>query len=497
MSDGDRPNVLLILTDQHRLDAVGCYAETPCRTPNVDRLAEEGVRFETAYTTSPVCTPARGSIATGQFPHGHGLTGNVGNQTTAFHTLPDTPDVLPRRLDRAGYDLGYTGKWHLSPPSGELYGRDFEGLMPSDLGFEGHDVPGHGGGGWEMPAYEDYLEEHGYSIDLTERPGETPYGRRSSCFEGPTEATVPYFLTEHAIEMLEEFRQREDPFFHWLNFWGPHPPHRPSREFLDLYRDVDVPPWPNFEWPADETEIPARFRRDPDAETFEWDDWAEAVRYYYAFTSMIDAQIGRLLDYMTESGFLEDTVVIFAADHGATVGSHGGMVDKGFSHFEEIMRIPLIVRFPDGRWAGTDREDLVSLADVYPTILDVADAPRDRSGEHGRSLLDLLEEGTADWRDAVHMEFQSVAGMSTLQRTVRAGDLKYGWNAAGRDELYDLSIDPNETRNLIDHPEYEADVERLRRRMREWMDETGDGVSNAFRFQTDPSFWGRGDGSGD
>jgi arylsulfatase A-like enzyme len=188
MSDSDQPNVLLILTDQHRLDAVGCYAETPCRTPNIDRLAEDGVQFETAYTTSPVCTPARGSIATGQFPHGHGLTGNVGNQTTAFHTIPDTPDILPRRLDRAGYDLGYTGKWHLSPPSGELYGREFEGLLPSDVGFEGHDVPGHGGGGWEMPAYEAYLQKHGYSIDLTERPNEAPYGRRSACFEGPTDS---------------------------------------------------------------------------------------------------------------------------------------------------------------------------------------------------------------------------------------------------------------------------------------------------------------------
>jgi arylsulfatase A-like enzyme len=302
-------------------------------------------------------------------------------------------------------------------------------------------------------------------------------------------------LAEHTIETLEGFRQREGSFFHWLNFWGPHPPLRPSREFLELYRDVEISPWPNFLWPADETEIPARFRRDPDAETFEWDDWEEAVRYYYAFTSMIDAQIGRLLDYMEESELLEDTVVIFTADHGATVGSHGGLVDKGFSHFEEIMRIPLIVRFPDGRWAGTTREEFASLADVYPTILDIAGAPRDRSREHGRSLINLLNGEATDWREAVHMEFQSVAGMSTLQRTIRAGDLKYGWNAAGQDELYDLSIDPHETRNLIDRLEYEEDVERLQRRMREWMQETDDGVSGAFRFQTDPSFWGRGSGT--
>jgi len=219
----EQPNVLLVLTDQHRLEAVGCYAETPCRTPNLDRLADRGVRFETAYTTCPVCTPARSSVATGQFPHATGLTGNVGNQTTAFHTLPDAPHLLSRRLDRAGYGLGYTGKWHLAPPSGRLFGREFESFMPGDLGYEGHDVPGHGGGGWDVPGYEEYLDENGYELEFTEREADAPYGRRSECVEAPTEATVPYYLVEHSIELMEAFRGRDDPFFLWHNFWGPIP----------------------------------------------------------------------------------------------------------------------------------------------------------------------------------------------------------------------------------------------------------------------------------
>jgi arylsulfatase A-like enzyme len=470
----DRPNVLFVLTDQHRLEAVSCYADTPCSTPTVDRLAREGVRFENAYTPYPVCTPARASLLTGQFPHATGFTSNVGNTGCSFHSVADAPELLSRRLQSAGYDLGYTGKWHLCLDEAEAFGRPVDNHLPSDVGFEGQDFPGHGGGGWDSPQYRAYLEERGYDLEVTELGGEYALGQRAAVVEAPTEATVPYFLTEHTISLLESFREREDPFFLWHNFWGPHEPYWPSREFYDRYEGVEIPPWPNFEWPAADFEGSHHEKLHPDAETMTWADWEPTVRHYYAFAEMIDAQIGRLLDYMAETGLLAETVVVFAADHGETIGSHGGLFDKGFHHFEEITHVPLVVRFPDGRWADTTREEGVSLLDLYPTFCELAGV-EPRPDAHGESLLSLLR-GEADWRDAVVVEFEGLGNVASTQRTVRVGELKYGYNHDGRDELYDLSIDPHETRNLVDHPDYREAVVELRDALESRMQETDDPV---------------------
>jgi arylsulfatase A-like enzyme len=481
----DRPNVLFILTDQHRLEAVGCYADTPCRTPNIDRLADEGVRFENAYTTCPVCTPARSSLITGQYPHATGMTENVGNTACAVHSVPDRPELLPRRLGAAGYDCGYNGKWHLSPDSDTAFGVEIDPALPSDRGFEGLDFPGHGGGGWDYELYRDYLDEHGYEYGVEELGAEYPYGTRAGVFQGPEEATVPYFLAERAIDLLEQFRGRDRPFFVWHNFWGPHEPYYPTEAYLSLYDTADIEPWPNFDWPAEAIPGAHHNRLYDEAATTPWEDWAAAVRHYYAFTTMIDAQVGRLLDYLERSGLLEETLVVFAADHGETLGSHGGLFDKGFHHFEEIMHVPLVVRFPDGRWANTAREALVSLADLYPTFLDAAGAERDPGYEHGRSLYDLFDgdsgdsgdRGDAEWREAVCMEFHGLGDNAHSQRTVRRGDLKYGWNPGARDELYDLSVDPAETRNLIDESGYADELRQCREALASWQAETDDPLS--------------------
>lgn len=469
----NQPNILFILTDQHRLEAVGCYADTVCRTPNIDRLAREGVRFENAYTTSPMCTPARASLITGQYPHAHGMTDNVGNLGCSVHTIQDRPELLSRRMERAGYNCGYNGKWHLCPTTDELFGYEIDPHVPSDVGFEGMDFPGHGDGGWDFPEYERYLEENGYDLAIQPLDDSSPGGRAGVIEE--TEATVPYFLTERTIVMLDELASDEEPFFLWHNFWGPHEPYYPSTEYLELYEDTEIPPWPNADWPSGNVPGTHQCKTSAENTTTSWEEWAEVIRHYYAFTTMIDAQIGRLLDHMEETGLLEETIVVFAADHGETLGSHGGLLDKGFHHFEEIMHIPMIARFPGSRWASTTRAELVSLLDLYPTFLDLADSPVP-DAVHGRSLLDLLGTDDANWRDSVCMEFHGLGGVAHTQRTIRMGDLKYGYNAGLTDELYDLSIDPHETQNLVDHPEYQDDLASLRDRLAEWQAETVDPI---------------------
>lgn len=468
----DEPNVLFICTDQHRLEAVGCYADTVCQTPTIDRLAEEGVRFENAYTTSPMCSPARASLVTGQFPHAHGVTDNVANLGCSVHTLQDRSDLLSRRIEQAGYTPAYNGKWHLCPESDVVFGNEIDPHVPSDVGFEGYDFPGHGDGGWHYPEYDSYLEANGYELDIDELEESYPSGRAGTIEE--TEATVPYFLAERTISLLGELRERDEPFFLWHNFWGPHEPYYPSEEYYELYEDVEIPPWPNADWPG--TNIPGSHhcRLAPEEATAPWEQWAEVIRHYYAFTTMIDSQIGRMLEYLESSGLLDETIVVFTADHGETLGSHGGLSDKGFHHFEEIMHVPLVMRFPDGQWANTTRGELVSLVDLYPTFLDVADSTADLEDRHGRSLLDLFEGDGEDWRDAVCMEFHGLGGVAHTQRTIRQGDLKYGFNAGFEDELYDLAADPNETQNLVDHPNYQDDLERIRDRLAEWQAETDD-----------------------
>lgn len=464
----DRPNILLVFTDQHRLSAVGAYGDTPCRTPNIDRLAAEGVRFETAYTTCPVCSPARGTVMTGLFPHAHGITSNVHNLGCAVHEIPDRPDLLSRRLQAAGYRCGYSGKWHLGDRQGTAFGAPAPTTLPQDVGFEGQNFPGHGGGGFRYPEYRQYLQDHGWTHEVDVWDKVWPCG----ILEEGEAATVPYFLTEHTLGLMDRFTAHNDPFFIWHNFWGPHGPFFVPREFYDAMRDVPIPPWPNYEWDST-VNLPLQVKRHPDADELTWDDWAETIRYYYAFTMLIDRQIGRLVAGLEECGILENTVVIFTADHGQTLGSHGGLTDKGWHHFEEIQRIPFIVRHPQAGAKGKVCPQWVSLADLYPTVCDLAGADWDESAVHGRTLAPVLRGEDVHWPDEAAVEFHGVNSVAANMVSIRRGELKYGWNCANRDELYDLRADPWETRNLIDDPAYAECLQGMRERLFEWMCDTG------------------------
>lgn len=477
----DRPNVLLLFTDQHRLSALGCYGDTVCRTPTIDALAEDGVRFETAYTVCPVCSPTRGTIMTGLYPHSHGICSNVANLGSSVHELPDRDDLLSYRLREAGYRCGYTGKWHLGHGPRTTFGAQNDPALPSTRGFEGQDFPGHGGGGFRYEEYQDYLTAHGWRHDLRPWPEGRPMPVPVGELTGPVESTVPYFLAENTISMAERFRDADEPWFIWHNNWGPHGPYYATGEYLDLYRDVEIEPWENFDWPARNIPGPHQTKLHAHAEQLDWETWAEMLRYYYAFTTMIDDQFGRIIEYLRQSEQLENTVIIFTSDHGETCGSHGGLTDKGWHHFEETHRIGMIVRFPDGSHAGEVGGELASNADVYPTICDLAGAEYDAEAIHGRSLLPLIDGVAEDWRDCAVTEFHGVNQVSMSQRTIRHGDLKYGWNAAGEDELYDLARDPHETVSLLRHPTYRDDASAMRERLFAWMQETADPVRGIYQ----------------
>jgi len=482
----DRPNILLIVTDQHRLSAIGAYADsplcgaTPCQTPNIDRLAAEGVRFNTVYTTCPVCSPARGSIITGQYPHTHGISSNAHNLGSSVHELPDSDALLSRQLADAGYVSGYTGKWHLGNGRTEAFGVGMDPAIPSTRGFVGQDFAGHGGGGFGYTEYHEYLASRGLTHEV--KPWSEPARQILPTGElsGPTESTVPYFLTDHTCSLIDRFSGSKDPFFIWHNFWGPHGPYYAPTEYVDRYRDVEIPRWPNHDWPARTTPGPHHVKIHPDAETLDWEDWATAIRYYYAFTTLIDNQIGRLYAHLEATGQLDNTVIIFTSDHGETAGSHGGLTDKGWQHFEEIQRIPMIVRFPDGRSAGETRDGLVSLADVYPTVLNLAGCETPPESRHGQSMLPLVEDASAEWRDHVVVEFGGVNNLAATLRTLVMDGFKYGYSACFPDQLYDLSSDPHETINLGDSANHQDQLNKMRRKLSDWMSEHGDPVRGIY-----------------
>ena len=472
-----KPNIILIFTDQHRLSGVGCYGDTPCQTPNIDRLARDGVRFETAYTVCPVCSPARATIMTGLYPHSHGICSNVHNLGSSVHELSDRPELLSRRLQKAGYQCGYSGKWHLGTDSAVAFHAENRPSLPKDVGFQGQNFPGHGGGGFNYPEYKDYLSKSNFTHEVYQIK-ESPVRVMSyGVLSGPVESTVPYFLAENTINLIDSFTKSDGPFFIWHNFWGPHSPYYSPREFYDLYEDVEIPEWPNYGWDARSINGPHQVKLHPHAEHLSWEDWAEGIRHYYAFTSLIDQQIGRIIDHLEQTELIENTIIVFTADHGETLGSHGGLTDKGWHHFEEIQRIPFIVRMPDsyprnGRKPEEVLQEWISTADIYPTILDMAGAEFDESAIHGKSLMPIMEDQSPGWRDTAFVEFNGVNSLATSMVSVRKANFKYGWNCSNWDELYDLEEDPYEMNNLISDPRYSDKIREMRTLIDDWMSET-------------------------
>lgn len=465
------PNVLVIMVDQLRADILRAYGGLICETPAIDQFMRQSRVFDRAYTPLSVCAPARASLLTGQYPHNHGVLSNDGQLLPGV--LRDSPQLLSRQLERLGYDRWYIGKWHLG-------GGD---NLPFDCGLPGQQFAGHGEGGYDYPEYLSYLAKLDLQLKLADGPrsfGWHSYGDLA----GGDQADVSAFLTDAAIRFLDGWseRGRVDPFFVWVNYWGPHEPYLPSDERLRQYDGVNIPPWPNF---PDESPLRPRvhdLKIPPESRGAGWQFWEDAVRHYFGSMSLIDGQIGRLLDWIESSGNASDTIVIFAADHGESLGAHGCQ-DKGHFMYEETYKIPLAIRCP-GYPPGRD-DNLVSLVDLYPTIMElVAGEDYINDSCDGRSLIDLLRGGAirgggVPWRQALVAEFHGLVTPFT-QRMIVERRYKYIWNMGDLDELYDLESDPHEVANLIRDPNSVSVLERLQDQLLEWMYTTNDEVRGYF-----------------
>jgi arylsulfatase A-like enzyme len=400
----DSPNVLVVLTDQWRAEALGCMGDDQVQTPNLDQFASEGLVFENTYTPSPVCSPARGSLFTGQYPHEHRVISN-----TYFKLpLPDDRTAVAECFRDAGYETGYVGKWHLD---GTI---DGPGYVPPERrqGFE---------------HWKGFNRGHPH---LKGFPDVAPDG--SVEWKGDLGPDAEADLT---LEFLDEVGA--DPFFHVLSWGPPHSPYEAPDEYSDLYDADDLSLRPN---------VP-----EEDAE-----EVRETLVEYYGMCTWLDDQFGRLLDGLEERGLDEDTIVVFTSDHGDMMGGRG-RYGKGVP-FEESIHVPLLMRYPGEIEGGRRSESVVNLIDLMPTLLGLCDLPvpetvqgEDRSaharGEAPASSDATYLEGNIPFDDAwraVRTDEHMLAvdrNLNTTHLYDTAADPYQQENLAGEDDAADLEDD--------------------------------------------------------
>lgn len=489
-----KPNIVFIVTDQQQRGTLSCYdADTLCQTPNLDQLASEGIVFDNAYASFPVCTPARASMQTGMYPFKHGMQNNSYSPGCLVNELPQTDYLLSRQLKQAGYSVGHTGKWHLG--QGEVdrtkFDRNLKYIefpeqaiqarsMPTDVGYEGDDFPGHGAGGWNYPQFREYLKENNLELTIENKISGHYYGHFAAEVTSPVETTIEHYLTDRAIHYMDQFLNREEPFMMAVHFWGPHEPYIAPSDTLDLYRDMTIPPWPSFD--EDQTDKP-NIHNVKRSKAKDWASFEPYVKHYYAVMTHIDRQVGRLVNYLKEKGIYEDTVIMFCADHGESLGVHGGLCDKGFFMYDETCRIPLIVKpQQEGGEGGRKAQEMVGTCDLYATMLDYAGIKELHPGVDGRSMVPIVEGITPeDWPDAVVTEFTGLGSLLYTQRMIRMGDYKYVFNSGDTDELYHLKSDPHELKNLVCDEQYGDVLLHMRKRLEAWMEEHEDHLIVEYR----------------
>lgn len=436
-------NILLVMTDQHRWDALGCSGGW-VETPNIDRLAAAGVHFRNAYTNAPVCIPARVSLALGRYPHNHGVRRNKP------YTLPPKRNTWMRRISQAGYQTSVFGKTHLHPHEGDL--RENIGLVRR-WGFDHvEEIAGPRASLVTEFELKDRWVEAGlwedYRRDLQDRFSGKPWLVRPSPL--PVELYPDVYVGRRAAEHIRGL-DGDRPWFAWVSFSGPHEPYDPPEEYADRYDPDSMPP-PLPPWEGPDGRAEGRLDSGTLRADFEPGEVAALRAGYAAKVTLIDDQVGELLRVVEERGEWDRTVVVFVSDHGEMNGDFGMLRKSNFLH--PAVRIPLVVRLP-GKAEGTPSDALVELMDVGATLAEVAGVKKPQRSL-ARSLVPVLGEPSRPHRSAVLSEVHKEIMLATHS-------WKIGLNKKGETFLlFKLKSDPFEHRNLAGSWRYRWRERRLK-----------------------------------
>lgn len=444
---GRRPNVLFIMTDDHAQAALSCYGHPFLKTPNLDRIGNEGIRFSEAFVTNSLCLPSRASYLTGQYSHTHGLRTNEAVEAPALQNAATWPNLLRE----AGYHTGLVGKWHIrTPPAGYAY----TAVLPGQGAY------------FDPPMLVDGTEKRqkGHTDDV---------------------------IGDHALRFLRD-RARDKPFCLLYQFKAPHRDWQPAPRFAKAFDDVEIPLPGNF---FESLETRPQAVQKSDMRIADMRDFRERgvpaslpaeerarrnydllIKNYYRVLLGVDENVGRVLDLLDRDGLAENTIVLYASDNGFFLGDHG-LFDKRLM-YEPSIRVPMLLRWPAAVARGrVDREHIVLNIDVAPTMLDLAGAPVPKAMQ-GTSWKPLVQGGSPEWRqDFLYEYFEFPAVHCVRQhRGVRERRFKliHFWQQPQEYELYDLANDPDEMRNLAGDPAHAAELRRLQARLAELRRATGD-----------------------
>jgi len=478
-----KPNVLILFSDQHRKDVMGFEGHPDVITPHLDKFAEESVVFDRAYCSVGICAPSRSSMMSGIYPRTLGLLSNS-ERTTVMKEVVSLASVFKQN----NYNTFAFGKRHTYNAIDEGWDEHRSHLCS--------ETPGN--------SYTEWVEKNGYGAEFA-MDWAAEFGRGSNCSSWadsvlpiadlgtrisslPEDMTMEAFTTKLTIEMIREQAESDDPFFCWATFYRPHQPYTPLRKYMDMY---DVSEWGDGRINGSSISKPASFYEpkenlppmmqsireggnrvwNVDKAFADEQIWRDHIGAYYALVTEMDHLIGEIIQALDEAGIAEETIVIYVSDHGDFVGNHG-MVEKtaaGQNVYEDILNVPLIIRYPGNKQNGKRNAELVSLVDIFPTLVDLIglEMPELKYPLQGLSISKSLTEGEPLNREYVVSESWSQA--TVITRDHKLGIMIDPTDYARRfdfrdfgDQFFVGKDDPLEIHNQIENPSYSDDIENLR-----------------------------------
>ena len=450
----ERPNILLIVADQFRADCIQADGNRAIKTPNLDRIAQEGIRFACAYSSTPTCTPARSGLLTGLSPWRHGMLG-YGRVAEKY------PIEKPQALRDAGYYTFGIGKMHWRPQRNP---HGFQQVLLDESGRA------------ESPEFRSDYRAWFASEAPTLDPDATGIGWNdypSKAYALPERLHPTRWTGETAGHFLRGY-DRAEPFFLKVSFARPHSPYDPPERLMRLYEDRDIPEAVVGKWA--ERYAPRSSDRN---DIWHGDLGKEQVRRsrqgYYGSITFVDEEIGRILVVLEERGWLDETLILFTADHGDMTGDHN-LWRKSYA-YEASARIPMLMRWPSGLVSarrGQVSRQAVELRDVLPTFLDAVRASGADSLD-GKSLLALARGAATAWRPFIDLEHDICYSRENHWSALTDGRWKYIFHARdGEEQLFDLEHDPHEMNDLASDAEHVSEVKHWRDRLMEHLQERGE-----------------------